>query len=108
MKQQMNPHSELQRLQIKWVGLNSGEPRLNYIQSLILRELRLANDGVIACTNGLKQEMQGELVLCGKIRAAFGMARMARKREVIMVSGTTAAYVRHAKKHSNYRYQEMI
>jgi hypothetical protein len=96
---------ELRRLHIKWVSF-SGEPNIERIHQLIINELRYANDGVINVTNGLKQEMMGELVLCGKIRAALGMARKKRQRDVIRVSGRTALITKH-KLHSAYRYEEM-
>lgn len=64
---------EQNRLWAKWVTTRFGtEPNIDRIQEVIRRELRAAKTVLRArVSDGLRSEMHGELILCGKIRKAL-------------------------------------
>ena len=59
------------RLWRKWISGSTEGISTDRIQESILRELRAARTGKIQTSVGLRREMAGELILCGKIRKAL-------------------------------------
>lgn len=75
MMDTMKATAEMMRLWRKWISRDtqnySPTERIGVIKSSILRELRAARAEKFYTSPGLRSEMHGELIKCGKIRKAI-------------------------------------